>query len=142
MVNSSYSPKGWGDEGDDDLGLKEDDDWGGDWNAPSATTKKSTFSTKKPAKKVTLGSKKKKEENGVIIEDIPATMSSLGLNSSFNETQDTDGWGDDWGTPAKTVQSAAQKKAEREAKLKARKLEMEKKRAAKKTNKLGTRKVE
>ena len=38
--------------------------------------------------------------------------------------------------------TAAQKKAERDAKLKARKAEMEKKRAAKKGNKLGARKVE
>ena len=59
--NSSYSTEGWGGDDADDLGLDDDqDDWGGDWNEPTAaTTKKktATFSTKKPAKKATLGAK-------------------------------------------------------------------------------------
>merc|ERR1719431_1603138 len=74
--------------------------------------------------------RRKKEETTIIVEDNPANMSAF----SFTETQDNNGWGDDWNTPAtKTVTSAAQKKAEREARIKARKAEMEKKRAAKKT---------
>ena len=53
-----------------------------------------------------------------------------------------DAWNtDDWNAKPKTTNLAAQKKAEREAKLKARKAEMEKKRAQKKgPMKLGTRK--
>ena len=91
-----------------------------------------------------MGSKATKASTSdVIIEDIPASMSALGLNSAFNETKDDDGWGQDWGTPAKTTQTAAQKKAERDAKMKIRKAEMEKKRAAKKSGtKLGARKVQ
>merc|ERR1711935_869263 len=97
------------------------------------------FSTKKVPKKSVA---KKAQSSDIIVEDIPADISALGLNSSFAATQDDDAWGDDWGTPAVKVKSAAEKKAERDAKMKARKAEMEKKRAAKKATsgvKLGTR---
>ena len=57
-----------------------DADWGDDWN--NEPVKKTTFSTKKLPKK-----KPAKKSNDIIVEDIPANMSALGLNSSFAETK-------------------------------------------------------
>ena len=57
-----------------------DADWGDDWNSEP---KKPVFSTKKIPKKKT-GTKK---QGDIIVEDIPANMSALGLNSSFAETK-------------------------------------------------------
>ena len=76
-LNSDFHLKGWGDDGDE---LDMDADWGDDWN--NEPVKKKNFSTKKLPKK-----KPAKKTNDIIVEDIPANMSALGLNSAFAETK-------------------------------------------------------
>ena len=74
-----FHPKGWGDK-DDELDMDDMADWGDGWDNSNQEPKKTTFSTKKVPNK-------KKTKSDIIVEDIPANMSALGLNSSFAATK-------------------------------------------------------